>query len=484
MAKLAKWLWFTFAALFTSAALAQSPEPRSRVVFAQPELDQMLAPIALYPDALLSQVLMAATYPRDLAEAASWSRANGRLQGDEAVRAVEREPWDPSVMSLVAFPELLEMMDERRDWTRRLGDAFLAQPDDVMDTVQDLRRRADAAGHLRSGEEMVVQRQGDDYVIEPPTPDIVYVPYYDPYVVYGDWWWPRYEPVFWNPWPSYRWHSGYRGLAWGYGIRLGHGFFFGAFDWRHRYVRYASHRPWYYHGRDWRGGDRWNWRGGDGRRDRDGRWNRDGRGDRDGRWNRDGRDGRGDRDGRWTRGDGRSAGTDAAIRGERQRTPAAANAAPSPAPALANQQGFFPPRAENPVARSAPVNPGVRAAAPRYGTEGPRYERHRQQATQAPEAPAVRVAPRQSTAPQAPAIVREAPASRAPSARIPVERSAPVHAAPVQRAAPVERSAPAPRQSSERSAPRESSERSAPSRSESSNPASRGGDRGGRSRDR
>ena len=185
MGKLAKWLFLSFVAMFTSAALAQEPHPRARGLFSQPELDQMLAPIALYPDQLLSQVLMAATFPRDLAEAASWSRANGRMQGEDAVRAVDREPWDPSVMSLVAFPDLLAMMDERRDWTRRLGDAFIAQPDDVMDTVQHLRRRADAAGHLRSGEEMVVQRQGDYYVIDPPTPEVVYVPYYDPYVVYG-----------------------------------------------------------------------------------------------------------------------------------------------------------------------------------------------------------------------------------------------------------------------------------------------------------
>ncbi|MGZ9092628.1 MAG: DUF3300 domain-containing protein, partial [Rhodoplanes sp.] len=332
MAKLTKWFWVTVVALFTSAALAQAPEPRARAVFSQPELDQMLAPIALYPDSLLSQILMAATYPRDVAEAASWSRANGRLAGDQAVRAVEREPWDPSVISLAAFPEVLEMMDERMDWTERLGDAFIAQQDQVMDTVQDLRRRADAAGNLRSSDEMVVQRQGHDYVIEPPAPDVVYVPYYDPNLVYGTWWWPQYEPIYWSPWAGYRYHAGYRGFGWGYGIQLGSGFFFGAFDWPRRYLRYSSHRPWYYHGRDYRSGTRWT-----------PRWER--RGDRDGRW-RDG-DRSGTRDGRWRDGD-RSGTRD--VR-SRDRDGRGDRRVQSPRPGTAtSQQGYFPPRIEGQAA--------------------------------------------------------------------------------------------------------------------------------------
>ena len=110
--------------------------------FSQQELDQMLAPVALYPDALLSQVLMAATYPLEVVEAERWSLANTRLAGAQAVQAVSNKDWDPSVMSLVAFPQILRMMSSKLDWTERLGDAFLGQESQVMDTVQDLRHRA------------------------------------------------------------------------------------------------------------------------------------------------------------------------------------------------------------------------------------------------------------------------------------------------------------------------------------------------------
>jgi len=136
-------------ALFASASLAQSYEQREPVRAQQAELDQILAPIALYPDSLLSQLLIAATYPRDVAEAAEWSRANPDMQGDQAVRAVDRMPWDPSVKSLVAFPQVLAMMDERLDWTERLGDAFMGNPTQVSDAIQVLRGRADQAGNLR-----------------------------------------------------------------------------------------------------------------------------------------------------------------------------------------------------------------------------------------------------------------------------------------------------------------------------------------------
>ena len=120
--------------------------------YSQAELDQMLAPVALYPDPLLSQVLMAATYPHEVAEAARWSRAHPGLQGDDAVRAAQYEDWDPSVKSLLAFPQVLARMAENPGWTQSLGDAFLAQEPHVMDTVQQLRRRAQAAGNLQSSE--------------------------------------------------------------------------------------------------------------------------------------------------------------------------------------------------------------------------------------------------------------------------------------------------------------------------------------------
>jgi len=222
-----------FAALL--ALLIAAPVfAQAQRTYTQPELDQMLAPIALYPDPLLSQVLMAATYPDEVAEAARWSRANPGLQGDDAVRAVQNEGWDPSVQSLVAFPQVLARMAENPDWTRRLGDAFLAQEPHIMDTVQQLRRRAEATGNLQSSEQVDVQHQGQIIVVQPASPQFIYVPYYDPFVVYGPWWWPAYRPVYWSPWPR------------PYAIRVSLGFFFGNFDWHRRYVHVAHPSAYYY----------------------------------------------------------------------------------------------------------------------------------------------------------------------------------------------------------------------------------------------
>lgn len=223
-----------FVLLFAvSTAYAQE-----RSVFSRAELDQMLAPVALYPDALLSQILMASTYPLEVVQAARWSRANPGYRGQDAVNAVDPMDWDPSVKSLVAFPQVLAMMDERIDWTQRLGEAFLAQQAEVMDAVQALRHRAAVAGNLNSGEQLNVIERDGAYIIEPAQAHLVHVPYYDPTIVYGPWWWPAYPPVYWGPpagyfvGPAY-----YPGLYWGSGIRISLGFFFGAFDWHHRHVR-------------------------------------------------------------------------------------------------------------------------------------------------------------------------------------------------------------------------------------------------------
>ena len=251
----------TMLAAFAAAPLALAPlQAQAQIgpglqsapahVYSQAELDQMLAPIALYPDPLLSQVLMAATYPIEVSEAARWSRANPGLTGDEAVRAVQNEDWDPSVKSLVAFPEILQRMDEKREWTRALGDAFLAQEPQMMDEVQNLRRRAQAAGNLRSDERIVVQQRGPVIVLEPASPEYVYVPYYDPLVMYGPWWYPAYPPVAWSPWPGYV-RPYYRpgisvGFWWGRPIGVSLGFFFGDFDWGRRYTRVSYTNSYYY----------------------------------------------------------------------------------------------------------------------------------------------------------------------------------------------------------------------------------------------
>jgi len=234
--------------LCVSVAFAQTTAPVPvQSVFSQQELDQMLAPIALYPDSLLSQILMASTYPLEVVQAARWSRANPNLKGDDAVRAVGQNNWDPSVKSLVAFPQILMMMDEKLDWTQRLGDAFLAQQPQVMDTVQDLRQKALAAGNLQSNEHVRVEPQAQTIIIEQANPQVVYVPYYNPTVVYGPWWWADYPPIYWGPWPGYYERPGFgAGFFWGVGITLGVGFFFGAFDWHQHHVHVVNVHNYYY----------------------------------------------------------------------------------------------------------------------------------------------------------------------------------------------------------------------------------------------
>lgn len=215
--------------------------------FSPQELDQMLAPVALYPDALLSQLLMASTYPLEVVEAARWSRTHPGPRGDAAVRAAQGMNWDPSVISLLAFPQILDMMDRNLEWTQRLGDAFLSQEAQLMDTVQALRQRAYAAGTLRSDERMRVYVRGSYLVIEPTYPSLLYVPHYDPTLVYGQWWWPAYPPVYWAPWQGYYARPGYAaGFYWGSGIRLGIGFFFGSFDWNVRQARVNNVHNYYY----------------------------------------------------------------------------------------------------------------------------------------------------------------------------------------------------------------------------------------------
>ncbi|MGH8045099.1 MAG: DUF3300 domain-containing protein, partial [Stenotrophomonas sp.] len=142
------------------AAPAPAPAPAKtgsgEAAFTREQLDQMLAPVALYPDALLAQVLMASSYPGDVTDAVAWSKAHPDAKGEDAVRQVANQAWDPSVQSLVAFPQLLAVLGQDPAWVQKMGDAFLAQPDAVMDAVQRLRRQAQSAGHLDSNEQQKV----------------------------------------------------------------------------------------------------------------------------------------------------------------------------------------------------------------------------------------------------------------------------------------------------------------------------------------
>jgi hypothetical protein len=170
--------------------------------FKQEELEQILAPIALHPDPLISQILMAATYPLEVALAERWARQNASLKGDALTAALEKQDWDPSVKSLVNFPQVLTMMSEKLDWTQKLGDAFLEDEKGVLDTIQKLRAKAQASGNLQTTKEQTVIVEEKIIKIEPANPQVVYVPSYNPTVVYGAWPYPAYPPYYYYP-PGY-----------------------------------------------------------------------------------------------------------------------------------------------------------------------------------------------------------------------------------------------------------------------------------------
>ncbi len=212
----------------TGSALAQARLDKAH-------LDQLLAPVALYPDALLSQVLMASTYPADVAAAAQWSRTNSSRSGDAATKAVVSEPWDPSVQSLVAFPSVMDMLGRQPQWVQSVGDAFLAQPDDVMDSVQRLRVQAQRAGTLKTTEQqkVVTQQSGGTTIvqIEPASPQVVYVPAYNPTVVYGAWPYPAYPPAYYPPPPGSVFASAVvSGIGFGLGVAAVNSLW-GGFNW-------------------------------------------------------------------------------------------------------------------------------------------------------------------------------------------------------------------------------------------------------------
>jgi hypothetical protein len=207
------------------AAAAQAPIPAAPAAFTQGELEQMLAPIALYPDALLSQMLMASTYPLEVVEAARWRKANASLKDKALEDALQKQSWDTSVKSLTAFPEVLERMNQDLSWTQKLGDAFLGQQKQLLDTVQTLRAKAQTAGNLKSNEQQTVKVETQEskqvIVIEPANPQIVYVPTYQPTVVYGGWGYPAYPPYYppyWYPPVATPLVSGF---FWGVGIAAG-----------------------------------------------------------------------------------------------------------------------------------------------------------------------------------------------------------------------------------------------------------------------
>jgi len=205
---------------------AQNSAPAEPAYTAQtPEqLDQLVAPIALYPDSLVAQVLAASTFPAEVVEADRWLQANPDLKGDDLAKAVDQQTWDPSVKALTAFPSVLANMDKNLSWASSLGDAYYNQQADVMNAIQVMRQKAQQTGNLKDTPQQTVQTQGSTIVIQPATPDVVYVPAYNPWLVYG-------YPV--SPWPFWYqtpgiWFGGGPFLSWGIGFHVG---FFGGYGW-------------------------------------------------------------------------------------------------------------------------------------------------------------------------------------------------------------------------------------------------------------
>lgn len=201
--------------------------------FSNEQLDQLLSPVALYPDALLAQVLMAATYPLEVVEAARWSQANPNLKGDAAVAAVKDKDWDVSVKSLTAFPQTLQMMNNQLDWTQKVGDAMIGQQKEVAASIQRLRAKAEAAGNLKSTPQQKVTQQTSEgasaIVIEPTNPEVIYVPYYNPAWAYGPWPYPAYPPPYYPPPPNYG-QALMTGMMFGLGVAAGSAMF-GGWHW-------------------------------------------------------------------------------------------------------------------------------------------------------------------------------------------------------------------------------------------------------------
>jgi hypothetical protein len=232
--------------------LAQAQEEVSSEIYKaevldQAQLDQILAPIALYPDTLLSHILVASTYPLEVIQAARWRATNADLDEQQALNAVEDKDWDPSVQALVPFNDLLQKLSEDLDWLQSLGSAFLVNEQQILTSVQNLRRKAYEQGNLTANDYVNIQQEQSEIVIETVRKEVVYVPYYDTRVVYGNWWWQDHQPYYWHR-PS---HSIFNaGLYWSSGVYIRPSFYFGGFHWRNRHVvanyHYRSHADRYW----------------------------------------------------------------------------------------------------------------------------------------------------------------------------------------------------------------------------------------------
>ncbi len=241
---------------------AQTPQGAPYAQQTPDQLQRLVAPIALYPDSLVAQILAASTFPEQVVEADRWVQAHPDLKGEALGKAVDQEPWDPSVKALAAFPSVLGNMDKNLSWASSLGDAYYNQQQDVMDAVQAMRQKAEQSGNLKTTQQQTVTTQGSTIIVEPADPEVVYVPAYDPWIVYGG---PIVAWPGWYPYPGI-WYGGpYLSFGVGFGIGFFGGFGWGwghwGFDWHNHYAIY-NHEHYFSHSRTfynrntfYRGGD-------------------------------------------------------------------------------------------------------------------------------------------------------------------------------------------------------------------------------------
>lgn len=208
--------------------------------FSEAELAQILAPIALYPDSLLTHILIASTYPLEIVQASRWRAKNKHLDANQAIKKAADKDWDPSIIALLAFPNVLERLSEDLDWTQKLGSAFLQDEEALLLSIQSLRQQAEQVNSLSEMDKMSVIHVNNQIIIEPAYKGILYVPYYDPRIVYGHWHWRSHPPVYWTPSPYYA-RRNHAHFYWGSGVQITFNYYFTSFNWHKRNVIVVNH---------------------------------------------------------------------------------------------------------------------------------------------------------------------------------------------------------------------------------------------------
>ena len=232
---------------FSTTVTANEYTQVEESALSEAELAQLLAPIALYPDTLLTHILIASTYPIEVIESERWLQNKSALSAAQIAKKAEHKDWDASVKALLPFPRVMSQLSEELSWMQRLGDAFLQDEARVMASIQNLRRQAEQAGSLAKMDNVDVIKEQQVIIIEPAQPEVIYVPYYDTRVVYGHWHWSYYPPVYWHRPHHYTAHYGH--FYWGHGVHISSHFFFSAFHWHNRHVVVSHYKGRGYHSR-------------------------------------------------------------------------------------------------------------------------------------------------------------------------------------------------------------------------------------------